>query len=109
MPQYNRIAGRDVCSLVTLNSDTLLLYGGVNTNTEKNFSDLYVYSLSRGDWTQLAVAEPIENRQFATISFCGGRLYLFGGYGITADERYYNDLYRIDVNLKEKSANFVLV
>lgn len=109
LPQANKLPARDVCNLVALNSDLLLLYGGMNANTVTNYSDCHVYSIASRTWTELTITDPIESRQCATIANCAGKLYLFGGYGVTPSEHFYNDLYRIDINIKEKMAQFQLI
>lgn len=107
MPQAERLPSRDVCNLVALNNDTLLLYGGLNSSTVRNFSDLHVYSMTTGSWKELAVADPIASRHFASVGCCAGKIYLFGGYAISPEEQFLNDFYRIDVNLKDSTARYV--
>jgi hypothetical protein len=45
----------------------------------------------------------------STLSMCRGKPYLFGGFSVNTSDQYYNDLFRIDINLEDKSAKFVLI
>jgi hypothetical protein len=49
--QANKIPGRDICQLLTLNDNTMLLFGGLNTNLIQAYADMYLYNLTTALWT----------------------------------------------------------
>lgn len=99
--------GRDICSLVALTDTQLLLYGGLNTSTVQAYTDMHVFNYSTLTWSEIIVHDHPEPRLFSTLTPCGGKLYLFGGYGISMVEKFYNDLFRVDVDVDRKVARFV--
>lgn len=67
---------------------------------------MYMFDLNTSTWTEFTLKDQPETRLFSTLTPCGGKLYLFGGYGVSTAERFYNDLFRIDLDVERKLAKF---
>lgn len=96
-PDGEQPAPRESASMVQLDEDTLVLFGGKGAGAR--FNDLWFLDLKRMEWTQAATkGDAPSPRQDAAICACDGKIYLHAGQ----DNFVRNDLYELDVSNREE-------
>ena len=82
---------------MTGNGKMLYVFGGCGASGR--MSDLYSFDTSNSTWEKLPQSDVIEGRGGAGLAYCGGKVYVIGGFA----GREMNDVHEYDVESKKWS------
>lgn len=75
------------------------MFSGINIVNLEFYNDMYLFDILNSEWKPITpTGTPLINLVLHSMCNFDDQIYLFGGSGITVEETFFNNFYKVNFN-----------